>query len=46
MKNLSDDLLIESYFKAVELKLSQEFIKLLQKEIEHRSLTNKIRMSS
>lgn len=46
MNNLSDDLLIESYFKAVDLNLSHEFIALIKKEIERRSLTHKIKMSS
>lgn len=46
MKNLSDDLLIESYYKAIELNLSIDFIKLIEKEIASRSLGHKIRKSS
>ncbi len=42
---LSDELLIESYFKAVELKLSKEFILLIEKEIQRRSLSHKIKKS-
>lgn len=42
MKHLSDELLIESYFKAKELNLSLEFIELIEKEIQRRSLTHKI----
>ncbi|WP_062355655.1 sporulation histidine kinase inhibitor Sda [Bacillus kwashiorkori] len=43
MRNLSDELLIESYFKAVELKLSQDFIDLIKQEICRRSLNHKIK---
>lgn len=46
MKKLSDDLLIESYFKAIELKLSKEFILLIETEIKRRSLTEHIRVTS
>ena len=46
MRNLSDELLIESYFKARELKLSLEFILLIESEIHRRSLTHKIKISS
>ncbi|WP_084374917.1 sporulation histidine kinase inhibitor Sda [Neobacillus soli] len=46
MRKLSDDLLIESYFKARELNLSPDFIGLIESEIHRRSLYNKIRMSS
>ncbi|MBM7569590.1 sporulation histidine kinase inhibitor Sda [Aquibacillus albus] len=42
MEHLSDELLIESYFKANELGLSQDFIHLIEKEIERRSLTHEI----
>ncbi|WKB36881.1 sporulation histidine kinase inhibitor Sda [Terrilactibacillus sp. S3-3] len=42
MEKLSDDLLIESYFKAMELKLSKEFIKLMEQEIKRRSLEVKV----
>ncbi|WP_243386246.1 sporulation histidine kinase inhibitor Sda [Bacillus kexueae] len=38
MKKLSDELLIESYFKATEMKLSEDFIELIKSEINRRSL--------
>jgi developmental checkpoint coupling sporulation initiation to replication initiation len=46
MRKLSDELLIESYFKAQELKLSPDFILLIESEIHRRSLFNKVRRSS
>lgn len=46
MRKLSDELLVESYFKAKELKLSQDFIRLIEKEIHRRSLTVHLKMSS
>lgn len=46
MKNLSDDLLIETYYKAIELKLSADFIFLIKEEIERRSLIDEIRKTS
>lgn len=46
MKTLSDELLIQSYYKARELKLNNEFILLIEKEIHRRSLTNKIKLTS
>ncbi|WP_347549512.1 sporulation histidine kinase inhibitor Sda [Pseudalkalibacillus hwajinpoensis] len=42
MEKLSDDLLIESYVKAKELKLSNEFIGLIQREIERRCLDKRV----
>ena len=42
MTKLTDDLLIESYFKAIELKLDPEFITLLQLEIHRRKLSDLI----
>ncbi|RBW70643.1 sporulation histidine kinase inhibitor Sda [Bacillus taeanensis] len=39
MADLSDDLLIESYQKAQDLQLSVDFITLIQKELERRSLS-------
>ncbi|MDQ7864095.1 sporulation histidine kinase inhibitor Sda [Peribacillus frigoritolerans] len=33
MQKLSDDLLLESYFKAQNLKLSTDFIRLIETEI-------------
>jgi developmental checkpoint coupling sporulation initiation to replication initiation len=38
MKELSNENLIETYMKAVDLKLEQDFIKLLEEEIERRNL--------
>ncbi|MDQ1144958.1 MAG: sporulation histidine kinase inhibitor Sda [Bacillus sp. (in: firmicutes)] len=46
MRKLSDELLIESYFKAKELNLSPDFIGLIESEIYRRSLNNKIKLSS
>jgi developmental checkpoint coupling sporulation initiation to replication initiation len=46
MRNLSDELLIESYYKAIELKLSPDFIELIEREIFRRSLGHKIKLSS
>lgn len=45
MKKLSDDLLIESYYKAIELKLSPEFIHLIEIEMQQRALLDKIKVS-
>ncbi|MBD7984740.1 sporulation histidine kinase inhibitor Sda [Sporosarcina sp. Sa2YVA2] len=38
MTRISDDLLIDSYSKAVEMKLCPKFITLLEQEIRLRSL--------
>lgn len=46
MRKLSDDLLIESYFKAKELNLSKDFILLIETEIHRRSLAHRIKVSS
>jgi developmental checkpoint coupling sporulation initiation to replication initiation len=46
MRNLSDELLIESYYKAIELNLSTEFILLIESEINRRCLFNKVKISS
>jgi developmental checkpoint coupling sporulation initiation to replication initiation len=46
MKCLPDELLIESYRKAKELKLSPDFIQLIELEIFRRSLGHKIKASS
>lgn len=46
LRKLSDELLIESYYKARELNLSPEFIHLIEKEIHRRSLFNKMKISS
>lgn len=42
MRKLSDELLISSYFKAIELKLSHDFILLIEAEIQRRDLSHKI----
>lgn len=39
MEYLSDELLIESYFKANELNLSPDFLALIEEEIQRRNLT-------
>ncbi|MDV2683045.1 sporulation histidine kinase inhibitor Sda [Alkalihalophilus lindianensis] len=46
MNNLSDELLIETYYKAIELDLSPDFIELIRMEISRRSLSDKIKISS
>lgn len=46
MKSLSDDLLVETYYKAIELQLSSDFIILIKEEIEKRSLLDKIKKTS
>ncbi|MEW9049547.1 MAG: sporulation histidine kinase inhibitor Sda [Neobacillus sp.] len=46
MRKLSDELLLESYYKARELKLSPEFIQLIELEIQRRSLFRKMKISS
>jgi len=38
MRGLSNESLIETYFKAIDLELEQDFIKLLEQEIERRNL--------
>ncbi|WEG14916.1 sporulation histidine kinase inhibitor Sda [Pullulanibacillus sp. KACC 23026] len=38
MEHLSDELLLESYYKAKELRLSRDFIQLIEKEISRRAL--------
>ncbi|SDH46585.1 developmental checkpoint coupling sporulation initiation to replication initiation [Alteribacillus persepolensis] len=38
MKQLSDDLLIEAYEKALDLQLNDDFILLIEKEMTRRSL--------
>jgi developmental checkpoint coupling sporulation initiation to replication initiation len=46
MRKLSDDLLIESYFKATEMKLNDDFIELIMMEIKRRSLGHVLKASS
>ncbi|MDF2926199.1 MAG: Sporulation inhibitor [Paenibacillaceae bacterium] len=38
MRMLSNEILIDSYFRAQDLKLEKEFIELLLKEIKRRKL--------
>ncbi|MFB1050741.1 sporulation histidine kinase inhibitor Sda [Paraliobacillus sp. JSM ZJ581] len=38
MQHLSDELLVESYYKANELQLNQEFIILIEQEMHRRSI--------
>ncbi|MFD2926042.1 MULTISPECIES: sporulation histidine kinase inhibitor Sda [Halobacillus] len=42
MKQLSDTLLLQSYHKAIELNLSQDFIKQIEEEIHERSIAHLI----
>jgi developmental checkpoint coupling sporulation initiation to replication initiation len=42
MENLSDELLIEAYFKAKELNLREDFIRLVKQEIDRRSLSQQV----
>lgn len=46
MRKLSDELLVESYYKAIELKLSLDFIRLIETEIHRRCLSNFIKIPS
>ncbi|MDR4250198.1 sporulation histidine kinase inhibitor Sda [Bacillus pumilus] len=46
MKKLSDDLLIESYYKANEMNLNRDFIELIETEIKRRSLGHMLSVSS
>ncbi|WP_100406718.1 sporulation histidine kinase inhibitor Sda [Bacillus solitudinis] len=46
MENLSDELLIETYYKATELELNHDFIELIRIEIIRRSLSDKIKLTS
>ncbi|MCJ8006907.1 sporulation histidine kinase inhibitor Sda [Lederbergia wuyishanensis] len=41
MKKLSDELLLESYYKAKNLKLGSDFIQLIESELHRRSLVKK-----
>lgn len=38
MEQLSDDLLIEAYEKALQLKLGEDFVALIEEELRKRSL--------
>jgi developmental checkpoint coupling sporulation initiation to replication initiation len=46
MRKLSNELLIESYFKATEMKLHDDFIELIKMEIKRRSLGHVLKASS
>ncbi|MFZ4451949.1 sporulation histidine kinase inhibitor Sda [Salibacterium aidingense] len=41
MNQLSDELLIEAYEKALRLQLNEDFISLIEEELKHRSLQEK-----
>jgi developmental checkpoint coupling sporulation initiation to replication initiation len=38
MRMLSNEMLLETYYQAVELRLEEEFIRILLSEIRHRNL--------
>jgi developmental checkpoint coupling sporulation initiation to replication initiation len=38
MRLMSNEILIDSYFKALDLKLEAEFVKLLREEIRYRNI--------
>lgn len=42
MKQLSDSLLIQSYHKAIELNLSEEFVEQISREIKKRAIQNQL----
>ena len=46
MRKLSDELLIESYFKATEMKLNDDFIELITLEIKRRSLAHVLNLKA
>ncbi len=46
MEHLSDELLLESYHKANELKLSPDFLALIMDEIHRRRLSNEIKQGN
>ncbi|WP_368652150.1 sporulation histidine kinase inhibitor Sda [Ornithinibacillus sp. 4-3] len=45
MDYLSDELLLESYQKALELNLNSDFLSLIEEEIDRRNLTSQIKCS-
>jgi developmental checkpoint coupling sporulation initiation to replication initiation len=45
MRILSDQMLLDSYEKAIELKLSREFISLIEQEIDRRKLNVHLKIS-
>ena len=46
MSKLTDEVLIESYFKAKDLNLNPDFMLLLEKEIRRRFLNDKLNKSA
>jgi developmental checkpoint coupling sporulation initiation to replication initiation len=46
MNNISDELLIDSYYKAIALDLHPDFIFLMESEIIRRSLQSKLKPST
>ncbi|KGX88948.1 sporulation histidine kinase inhibitor Sda [Pontibacillus litoralis] len=46
MEHLSDELLIETYQKAIDLQLSSEFIQLIEEELQQRSITYQVKQPS
>jgi len=38
MEHLSDSLLLEAYKKAIDLKLNDDFIQLIEEELERRAI--------
>ncbi|AIF43361.1 sporulation histidine kinase inhibitor Sda [Virgibacillus sp. SK37] len=43
MEQLSDELLLESYYTAYELDLSADFLSLIEEEIQRRHLSHKLK---
>ncbi|GGE56601.1 hypothetical protein GCM10011391_39390 [Pullulanibacillus camelliae] len=43
MQSLSDEVLIESYYKAIQMNLDTDFISLLKSEIDRRRLKDQIK---
>ncbi|MDV2581060.1 sporulation histidine kinase inhibitor Sda [Alkalibacillus haloalkaliphilus] len=46
METLSDQLLIDSYYKAKNLNLNHDFIQLIEKELKKRKLIDHLKESS
>ncbi|WP_335869284.1 sporulation histidine kinase inhibitor Sda [Bacillus sp. 2205SS5-2] len=46
MHKLSDELLIQSYYKAMKLHLSKDFIILIEKELHQRGFYEVMKVSS
>ncbi|WP_343782244.1 sporulation histidine kinase inhibitor Sda [Alkalibacillus silvisoli] len=46
METLSDQLLIDSYYKAKKLDLNHDFIHLIKKELKKRNLIDQLKESS